>query len=72
MLQVALVLPYGEVDNAVKPMPKSDGEARKYATKGHIKDIREHMGGKKVRVFYSLEISCLISYTRSFFTLATK
>ena len=51
MLQVTLVPPCGEVDNAVKPMPKSDGEARKYATKGHIKDIREHMGGKKSGFF---------------------
>ena len=32
MLQVALVPPYGEVDNAVKPIPKSDGKARRYAT----------------------------------------
>ena len=32
MLQVALVTPYGEVNNAVKPIPKSDGEARRYAT----------------------------------------
>ena len=47
MLQVALVPPYGEVDNAVKPMPKSDGEAGRYATRGHIEDIREH-GRKKM------------------------
>ena len=46
MLHVALVPPYGEVDNAVKPMPKSDGEARRYATRCHIEDIREH-GRKK-------------------------
>ena len=32
MLQVALVPPYREVDNAVKPIPKSDGKARRYAT----------------------------------------
>ena len=32
MLQVALVPPYTEVDNTVKPIPKSDGEARGYAT----------------------------------------
>ena len=49
MLQVALILLYGEVDNAVNPMPKSDGEARRYATRGHIEDIREH-GKKKNRV----------------------
>ena len=28
MLQVALVLPYREVNNAVKPIPKSDGKAK--------------------------------------------
>ena len=32
MLQVALVPSYSEVDNAVKPIPKSDGEARRYVT----------------------------------------
>ena len=32
MLQVALVPPYREVDKAVKPIPKSDGKARRYAT----------------------------------------
>ena len=32
MLQVALVPPYTGVNNAVKPIPKSDGEARRYAT----------------------------------------
>ena len=42
MLQVALVPPYKEVDNAVKPIPKSDGEARRYAIRGHIEDMREH------------------------------
>ena len=31
MLQVAQVPPYTAVDNAVKPIPKSDGEARRYA-----------------------------------------
>ena len=50
MLQVALVPPYGEVDNAVKPMPKSDGKARRYATRGQIEDIREH-GRKKIKKF---------------------
>ena len=55
MLQVTLVLPYGEVDNAVKPMPKSDGEARRYATRGHTEDIREH-GRKKSKNGQKLKI----------------
>ena len=44
MLQVALVPPYGEVDNA-------DGEATRYATRGHIEE-----GGKTTTLrhnFYS-------------------
>ena len=53
MLQVALVPPYGKIDNAVKPMPKSDGEARRYTKRGHKVDIREH--GKK-RNFYVVTI----------------
>ena len=50
MLQVELVSPYREVDKAVKPMPKSDGKARRYATRGQIEDIREH-GRKKIKKF---------------------
>ena len=52
MLQVALVPPYGEVDNAVKPIPKSDGEARRYATEV----IREH--GRKKRKNFLLDANC--------------
>ena len=53
MLQVALVPPYGEVDNAVKPIPKSDGKSKKICHRGHIEDIREH-GRKKNSMGVSL------------------
>ena len=45
MFQVALVPPYREVDNAVKPIPKT-----KMAKQGDMPQrTKESMGGKKVR-----------------------
>ena len=40
--QVALVPPYGEVDNAVKPIPKTRWPSKEICHRGHIEDTREH------------------------------
>ena len=42
MFQVALVPPYREVNNAVKPIPKTRWQSKEICHRGHIEDIREH------------------------------
>ena len=68
MLQVALVPPYKRGYNVVKPMPKSDGEARRYTTRGHIEDIREH-GRKKKANKLTVE-KCQRNKTKTFAAIA--
>ena len=57
--QVALVPPYGEVDNAVKPIPKTRWRSKEICHRGYIEDIREH-GRKKNHSMNKLNYSSKI------------
>ena len=45
---------YGEVDTVVEPMPKKDGEARRYAHSRTYRGKREHGKEKKLTEFLTI------------------